>query len=111
MRRSMTSPESPSDPHAVDSTTRLVLARLASGASRLAGEPPRAEAPGNLRVRFRMPHAAGGGPTRLEAGALAAALVAATVVGAAMPGSKDARAQTAVPTTVAAVSAAPAPAT
>lgn len=95
----MTAPESSEDdPAGVDPTTRLVLARLASGASRLAGEPPRAAASARARLAafgtslFPAPRPAGR-PSRVEMGALAAALVAATFIGAAMPGSPDARAQ------------------
>lgn len=103
----MTTPESSPDPEAVDPTTRLVLARLASGASRLAGTPPRLSTSARTRVSRLgtklFPSAPGQGtPSRLEAGALAVALVAATLVGAAMPGSRDARATPAAAVPVAA---------
>lgn len=107
----MTLPQSQPDPDGVDPTTRLVLARLASGASRLAGEAVHRAPSGRFRVRFPSPRPEGGGPTRVEAGALAVALVAATLVGAAMPGSKDARAQAVVRATVPAVAPAPVAAT
>lgn len=104
----MTAPESSHDPEAVDPTTRLVLARLASGASRLAGETATARVNRFGTSLLGAPRTPGT-PSRLEAGALAAALVAATLVGAAMPGSRDARAAQPVATTIPAA-AAPAPA-
>lgn len=104
----MTFPQSQPDPDGVDPTTRLVLARLASGASRLAGEMTDRVPSSRFRVRFSLPRPGGGGPTRLEAGALVVALLAATAVGAAMPGSKDARAQASAPAAVAASNPVPA---